>query len=390
MYNSEFNILIIAGEASGDIHGSGLVNALRDVLPKASFSGLGGKKMRAAKVHTFFDIERMGTIGVMEILGDLFHYWKVYQTLSSKISSGQYDAAILIDYPTLNLRIARLCRQKGCPVFFFISPQIWAWRKSRIKQIRRDINKMFVVLPFEEKIYSEAGVNTEFVGHPFLETVRPAMTREEAFEKFGLIPGRPVVGLLPGSRKNEINSLLQVMVQAAGKLKDSLKECQFMLPIADTVDPEFIHRQLGDNPLGIKTTEGQSYDVMNCCDSLIIASGSATLEAGILGCPMVIVYRLNWLTYFIAKVLIKTEFIGLVTIVAGEKVAEELIQHEVTADNIARESLKVLNDPKHHQAIRSRLLKVRESLGKPGVMQRIAAHISNDLIACANHEKVSI
>ncbi len=382
--------LVVAGEASGDIHGSGLVNALKDIFPDAGFSGLGGNKMRSAGVKTFFDIDRMGTVGVVEILGDFWHYWKVYRTLADEIASGIYTAVILIDYPTLNLRLAKLCKKINCPVFFFISPQVWAWRKGRLKAIRRNIDKMFVVFPFEESMYAQAGVDAEFLGHPFVGMVRPTMARDEAVEEFGLVPGMPTIGLLPGSRRNEIDFLLGPMIEAGEKIKNELKECQFILPIADTIDPEIIQRELKDNPLKIKTVSGKNYDVMNCCDYLIIASGSATLEAGMLGCPMVIVYKLNWITYWLARLLLETDCYGLINIVAGERVVPELIQSEATPQNIAREALSVLNNPERHQSIRNRLLKVQDSLGQPGVMQRIAERISEVLHDRMSHEKISI
>ena len=389
MNKKPFSILIVAGEASGDLHGSHLVEALKKIRPEDRFFGMGGKKMRSLGVETFFDIERMGAVGAIEILEELPHYLKVYRTLSREISSGQYTAAILIDYPTLNLRLARLSERAGVPVFYFISPQIWAWRKGRIKQIRETVNRMFVVLPFEENLYRSAGVDAEFLGHPFADKVHPAMEKEEALKEFKLNPDKKTIGLLPGSRKNEIQSLLAIMLEAAQKIQNERGDCQFILPVADTIDPELIRQQLADNPLNIRLVTGKTYDVMNCCDFLIIASGSATLEAGILGCPMVIIYRLKAFTYFLARILIDTEMIGLVNIVAGERVVPELIQGDATPDNIAREALKHLNNPERLQAVRTRLLKIRESLGEPGVMNRVAQSICQYLDEQTGNEKVS-
>ena len=237
MKDKYYHYLIIAGEASGDLHGSKLVSALKVLQPHARFSGMGGSRMREAGVETLFGIERMGTVGVIEVLGEFDHYYKVYRTLMKEIASGKYDAVILIDYPTLNLRLAKQGRRFDCPVFFFISPQIWAWRKGRIKEIRESVSKMFVILPFEEKLYLDAGVDAEFLGHPFIDMVHPTRSREESREKYLQNPEVKIVGLLPGSRMNEVNSLLEVMVQAAEKIRSELGSCQFLLPIADSIDP---------------------------------------------------------------------------------------------------------------------------------------------------------
>ena len=390
MSDKSYRFLIVAGEASGDLHGSGLVHALKVTHPSCRFSGLGGKRMREEGVETFFDIDRMGAVGFVEVLSDLSHYWNVYRVLAGEISSGKYDAVILIDYPTLNLRLARQCRKHGCRVFFFISPQVWAWRKGRIKDIRRTVDKMFVLFPFEEAMYNKAGVSAEFLGHPFVETVRPTMSREEAIQEFSLDPERKTIGLLPGSRNNEIQFLLDLMIDSAGEIRKEIKDSQFILPVADTLDPEIIRKRLKSNPLDIRVVTGKSYDVMNCCDYLIIASGSATLEAGLIGCPMVIVYRLKWITYWLARLLLNTKVYGLVNVVAGEKVVPELIQSKATAKNVANEALKVLNDPKKHGILRFRLLQVRGSLGEPGVMGRIAGRIFKILQEPPQHEKISV
>lgn len=389
MNKKSLRILIVAGEASGDLHGSHLVQALKTLKPEGRFFGVGGKKMRSEGVETFFDIERMGAVGAVEILSELPLFYKVYRTLAREIASGSYTAVILIDYPTLNLRLARLSERAGVPVFYFISPQIWAWRMGRIKQIRQTVNRMFVVLPFEENLYRSAGVDAEFLGHPFADKVYPSMAKADALREFNLDSEKKIVGLLPGSRKNEIQALLKIMLEAAEKIQNELGDCQFILPVADTIDPEIIRQQLEDNPLNIRLVSGKTYDVMNCCDFLIIASGSATLEAGILGCPMVIVYKLNAFTYFLARILIDTEMIGLVNIVAGEKVVQEMIQADVTPENIAKEAITHLKDPEKLQAVRTRLLKIRGSLGEPGVMNRVANSICQYLDENIENEEVS-
>ena len=379
MTKEEPHFLIIAGEASGDLHGAKLVQALLDVYPKARFTGMGGGRMRDAGVNTLFGIERMGAVGFVEIFSDFGHYFGVYRALVKEIASLKYTAVILIDSPTLNLRLAKHSRKHSCPVYYFISPQIWAWRKGRIKDIRKSVHKMFVVLPFEEKMYQEAGVDAEFLGHPFIDVVHPTRTRGDNLEKFALDSHKKIVGLLPGSRMNEITSLLDEMLLAAEKIKREMGECQFLLPVADTIDPVLIQKKLGSNPLDIKILTGETYNVMNTCDALIIASGSATLEAGIIGCPMVIIYKLSPLTYWLALMLINTPYYGLVNIVAGESVVPELIQSKANAENIAAEILKFLKNPEYCQEVQNRLLLVRKNLGRPGVMKAVAASMVDSL-----------
>jgi lipid-A-disaccharide synthase len=390
MTDTPQHFLIIAGEASGDLHGSKLVSALKNRIPGTRFTGMGGVRMQRAGVDTLFGIERMGAVGIFEVLGDFSYYFKVYRTLMMEIASRRYDAVILIDSPTLNLRLAKQGRLVDLPVFYFISPQIWAWRKGRIREIRESVSKMFVILPFEEKLYIDAGVDAEFLGHPFVDLVHPSRTREESRTKYSLSSNAKTIGLLPGSRMNEINSLLDVMVKAAEKIHSKLNSCEFVIPIADSIDPNLIRRRLGANRLGIKLIEGEPYDVMNSCDMLIIASGSATLEAGILGCPMVVIYKLHPLTYLLAQLLVDAPLVGLVNIVAEEEVVPELIQEKVTAENISSAVLTVLRAPEKEKAIRERLLKIKNTLGEPGVMKVVAKRIVNFMDKLSANEKTSV
>jgi lipid-A-disaccharide synthase len=390
MTGKSIRFLIVAGEASGDMHGSGLVRALKKYHPNCEFSGLGGEQMRREGVKTFYDIDRMGAVGIIEVLGDLPHYYKVYRKLSSEIGSGSYDAVILIDYPTLNLRLAKLCKKHSCPALFFISPQVWAWRKGRIKEIQRTVNKMFVIFPFEEDLLKKEGVDAEFMGHPFVETVRTSMSRDEAMAEFSLDSTRKIIGLLPGSRNSELKYLLDIMINSANEIKKYIKGCQFILPVANTLNTEDIKDRINSNALDIKIVEGKSYDVMNCCDFLIIASGSATLEAALLGCPMVIIYKLNCVTYWLARVLVKIKLYGLVNIVAGEEVVPELIQSKATVKNITKEVVTLMNDTGRRENLRSRLLKVRKSLGDPGVLDRVAESMIDFIRERRKGEKISI
>ena len=370
-------ILIVAGEASGDLHGGHLVRALKTRHPQLRFEGVGGKHMQEAGVHTLYDISRMGGMGLFELVNTLWHHIEIFRKLSREIATGKYRAAILINYPFFNLKLAKVCKKWHCPALFYISPQVWASRKGRVNTIRETISRMYVILPFEEEIYRQARVDVEYLGHPFIDIVRPQVSREEALREFGLDPNVKTVGLLPGSRMSEVNYLLDDMVGAAGIIQKELGQCQFLLPVADSIDPELIRQRLGDNPLGIKVLTGRNYDVMNCSDALIMASGSSTLEAGLFTVPMVIVYRVHPLTYFIGRILTSITHFGLVNIVAGEGVAPELLNEQVTPERIAGEVLPVLKDPEKARAVKERLQQVRESLGATGVVSRIAGSMAD-------------
>ena len=380
MANSDSDqILIVAGEASGDLHGGHLVRELKAQHPQLKFEGVGGKHMQNAGVSTLYDISRMGGMGLFEFVNGLWHHVEVYRKLSREIAKGKYRAAILINYPFFNLKLAKICKQWDCPALFYISPQVWASRKGRVNTIRETVSKMYVILPFEEEIFREARVDVEYLGHPFIDIVQPQVSREEALQEFGLDPAVKTVGLLPGSRMSEINYLLDDMVGAAKILQKELGQCQFLLPVADSIDPDLIRHRLEDNSLDIKMVTGRNYDVMNCSDLLIMASGSSTLEAGLFTVPMVIIYKVHPLTYFLAKFFTNITHFGLINIVAEEEVVPELLNEQVTPERIAAEALKVLKDPEQARAVRDRLQKVRASLGKPGVVKRIARSMANTM-----------
>ena len=280
----------------------------------------------------------------------------------------------------------------GCPVFFFISPQVWVWDRGRVKAISKTATKMYVLLPFEEKIYKDAGVDVEYHGHPFVDILLPEESREVFLRGLGLDPVNKTVGLLPGSRLNEINTLLADMLAAAAIIKKEIPNCQFILPVADTIDPALIHERLGNNPLAVQVVTQKAYSVMAASDFLIIASGSATLEAGIFACPMVITYQVHPATYMLFRFFRNIERFGLVNILAGDQVVPELLNKQASPENIAAEALLVLKDPERHSAVKAKLVAMRQTLGNPGVTKRIAQSIASqmDLIAQRADEKISL
>ncbi len=379
MSSKSNRVLIIAGEASGDLQGGGLVRAFKETHPDLKFEGVGGQAMQAAGVKILSGIEGLGAVGVFEMIGTLLRHLALFFDLRRRIARGDYRSAILINYPAFNLILAGACKRFNCPVLFYIGPQIWASRPGRIHRIKKNVSKMYVVLPFEEAIYKQAGVPVAFLGHPFVDLVKPRQTLEATRAELNLKPGVPVVGLLPGSRKSEIRYLLDDMMQAAVLIKKELGECRFLLPVADTLDESDIRRRVEAYPVDVSLLPGKNFEVMQVSDFLMLASGSATLEAALFTCPQVIVYRVNPISYFLLSWLVHIKWFGLVNIVAEEEVAPELLNEQVTPERIAQEALLVLKDPARKEAIRNRLAAVRESLGAPGVVGRVADDMAKEM-----------
>ena len=392
MSKKPIKLLVVAGEASGDLHGGNLAKALKKLIPDVEMEGTGGNSMREAGVSILFDIKKMGAVGIVELVGSLFHHFKIYRKLSSSIAQHKYDAAILVNYPGLNLRLAERCKAAGCPVFFYISPQVWVWDRGRVKSISKTATKMYVILPFEEKIYKDAGVDVEYHGHPFVDIPLPEESREDFLQGLGFNPDKKTVGILPGSRMNEIGTLLKDMLDAAAIIKRKVSECQFILPVADTIDPKHILEKLGENPLDVKVVTQKTYDVMAASDFLIVASGSATLEAGILACPMVIIYQVHPLTLKIFSAFASLKHFGLVNILADDRVVPELLNENASPEKMAEEALRVLEDPGYNSAVKEKLIAMRKTLGEKGVTERIAKSIAKklDQIEHATDEKISI
>ena len=299
--------------------------------------------------------------------------------IKNEIFSGQYSALILIDYPTFNMILACLASKQRIPVFYFIAPQIWVWGKSRIKLLARTVNRMFVILPFEEKIYKHEGMDVEFVGHPFLDRIKTTMDKEEASKKFCLNKNQKIIGLLPGSRSQEIKTLFPVMLDSARKIKMEIPSVQFILPLAKTVKKDEISGQISESGLDIKVIEDFTYDAISIADLLIVASGSVTLEAAVLKKPMVIIYKLNYITYLLARLICHIHIIGLVNIIAGKEVVPELHQDNVTSDNITAWVLKAVKDRKYYEEVKQELAKIELLLGKKGASQTTAKGIINYL-----------
>tara|TARA_B100000315_G_scaffold126052_1_gene115833 strand:- start:23423 stop:24571 length:1149 start_codon:yes stop_codon:yes gene_type:complete len=375
----EKKILIITGESSGDIHGAALSRSLTALKPDLQIFGVGGTEMKKSGVHILQDNNEMAVIGILEIFGKIRLLYKIFKKIEYEIVSGKYSALVLIDYPTFNMMLAWIASKHGLPVFYFIAPQVWAWGKIRLKLLTRIVNKMFVILPFEKEIYENAGMDVEFVGHPFIGEVKTALERDKAYEIFGLDKNQKIIGILPGSRNQEIKTLLPVMLESARIIKKEIPTAQFALPLAKTVNEDEVVTQIKQSGLKVKVIKDFTYDVISVVDFLIVASGSVTLEAGILKKPMVIIYKVNFITSILARILALISHVGLVNIIAGKEIVPELLQEKMTPENIASCSLKALTDQKYYEQVKRELAKIEQLLGKKKAAQTTAKSIINCL-----------
>lgn len=372
-------ILLVAGEVSGDLHGAHLVDAIHRVDPEVQFLGIGGEELKKSGMKLLYPAHSLSVVGITEVFIKLRSILKALRQLKKSLEQERPDLVLLIDFPDFNFRLAQIAHRRRIPILYYISPQVWAWRPNRVKGIARVVKKMIVLFPFEVSLYEAAGVDVEWVGHPLLDIVKPAFPKEVAFQKFGLDPHRKTVGLLPGSRIHEVERLFPSLLASAHLLQKEIPELQFIVPLAPGLPKTILSSYLKKNSVPLIVVEGFNYDVMNLSDLLITASGTATLEGAILGKPMIIIYRVSFLSYWIGRALIRVDHIGLVNLVAGKEVAPELIQKEVHPQRIAEEALLILRDPILSRKMTESMAEVRKKLGLPGAAQRVA-HIVLSLI----------
>ncbi len=366
-------ILIIAGEASGDLHGSNLVREVGKLDPSVQFYGVGSKRMREAGVRILADASEISVVGLTEVLLHIRKILGVMRLLKDFLQEERPDFLILIDFPDFNIRIGKAAKKLGIPILYYISPQVWAWRKGRIKQIAELVKAIVVVFPFEVDLYQSAGVDVRYEGHPLVDVVRSGYSPDEARRDLGLAPDRRTIALLPGSRTKEITHLLPDMLGAARLLLEQFPDLQFVLPVAPTLDRDFIAAYSARSGVPVRIVDGRVYDVLRASNAAIVASGTATLETGLMTVPMVIVYRVSQLSYLIGRMLVDAEDVGLVNIVAGKRIVPEFIQDDVTPQNIAAAASRMLSDPVYSDQVRAGLAGVRKRLGDAGASARAAA-----------------
>lgn len=363
------SILMVAGEASGDLHASKVVSRLRMADPSLDIYGVGGERMRSAGMELTHRADEFAVVGLVEVLRHLPRLRGVMAELVSLARSRSTALAILVDYPGFNLVLARRLRDAGTRVLYYISPQVWAWGEGRVRKLAERAERVAVILPFEKRFFEERGVDVTFVGHPLLE--EPAIGCFDG--RRGPGPARPLLGLLPGSRPHEIERHLPAMLGAAAIVRTELPELEVEIACAQGLERRVLERHASRYPGLARVLEpGGTHRLMRTATALVVSSGTATLEAACFGTPMVIVYRVSPLSYLVGRMLVRIPHIGLVNVVAGEEVVPELVQGEVTASRVAHEVRRYLIDPDLASQTSARLLETRDRLGTPGASARVA------------------
>ena len=365
-------VLLVAGEASGDLHGADLVRALRARVPGVEVRGIGGARLRDAGMETLVDTTSVSTMGFLELGERLGAVLRAYRTMRRLIRDQRPDLLVLIDFPEFNLALATVARRSGVPVLYYISPQVWAWRRGRVRKIARRVDRLAVVFPFEPALYAGTSARAEFVGHPLLDRVRPTRSRAETIARHGLDPAKRIVALLPGSRRKEMQFILPAMADAAARLV-TRGDCQCVLALADTLSQADIAASMQGRPLPANVISGDTYDIVHASDVVLVASGTATLETALLERPMVIVYRVAPLTFALARLLVRVPFIGMPNLIAERQIVPELLQEDATGARIAAEAARFLDDPGLHGATTAALAGVRTRLGDGGAADKTAA-----------------
>lgn len=364
-------ILISAGEASGDLHAAAVTAAIKKRDPDAEVFGMGGDALRQAGGEVLFDIKEHSVMGFVEVIKRLPALFKLRRDFAAVMEERKPDCLLVVDYPGFNMKLARLAGEKGIPVVSYIAPSAWAWRKGRAKEVAGIVDYVACIFPFEYDVYTEAGANTVFVGHPLLDIVRPVMSSGEAANWAGKTPGRKLIVLMPGSRLMEIENNLPVLLEAAKLLCRKLELVDFVLPRAATVPLELLQEKISASRLPVRILEGNNYDLFSVADLALATSGTVTLEAALCGLGSVIVYRTSAINALIARLVINIPCIGLPNIVAGRKILPELLQGDFTPEKVAAAALELL-EPHRNEEMRRDLLRVKERLGEPGAVGRVA------------------
>jgi lipid-A-disaccharide synthase len=362
----EASVMIVAGEASGDQHAARLVRRLRARSPGIAFHGMGGRALREAGVELLVDSTELAVVGVVEVLRHYPRLKAALERLRQTLRERRPDLLVLVDYPDFNLRLARTAKALGIPVLYYVSPQVWAWRRGRVETIARLVDHMAVIFPFEVEIYRAAGVPVTFTGHPLAETVRPDRDAADTLRRWGLEPGRRTVALLPGSRRSEIRRLLVPALEAARRLHRRDPSLQFILPLAPGLDEAALAPWLADRGLPLALAREDTVNAVAASAAALTASGTATLVVGLLGTPLVIYYKVAWPTYLLGRLLVRgVRHIGMVNVLAGRAIAPEFIQHEARPERLADALWELLERPEAAATMRRELADLRGLLQRP-------------------------
>jgi lipid-A-disaccharide synthase len=364
------SIVMVAGEPSGDLHGAHLIHALQAKHGPIFVCGMGGRAMRAAGAKIVIDADQVAVVGITEVIAKAAQVLKAMGQLKRLLAGLKPDLLILIDFPDFNLHLAAIARKLGVPVLYYISPQIWAWRAGRVKKIKKRVNHMAVILPFEKQFYEEHQVPVSFVGHPLMDS---ATGRVPLREDLAGLPAAPVVGLFPGSRDREVASLLPVMLQAAHQLREKMDSVRFMVSCAASIDPATIQTIAQSSGIdGLEISHQPVSQIFPQCHLAVVASGTVTLDAAICGTPMIVTYVVSPLSYWLGRALIRVDHIGLVNLIARERIVPELVQNEVTPEAISQAAYGILGDAHTYKTVCQNLRMVRERLGASGASEKVA------------------
>lgn len=371
------HVLIICGEASGDLNAAALAAAIKQINPDIKISGVGGNFLRQSGAQIYFDIKDLAVIGLFDVLKKLPNFIALKELILQKIRIEKPDAIILVDFSGFNLRLAKEIN-KTIPVIYFISPQVWASRPGRIKTIKEYISKMIVIFKFEEEFYKKYGINADYVGHPLLDIVKPTTSKKDFLNTLGFPETKTTIALLPGSRRQEIENILPVMLKTSALIAKQI-DAQFVIVKPKQVNWDIYNRQIKNLDLKLKIVEGRTYDCLEAADFALVASGTATLETAIMQKPFCVVYKMNLLNYLLYRPQVKLPLIGMVNIVAGRKIVPEFIQFQANPQRIANEAIKILQNPSEIERVKNDLKQVKSSLGDTGACLR-AAQIVIDLL----------
>jgi lipid-A-disaccharide synthase len=375
------SVLVVAGEKSGENYGAAAVRAFKEIEPGASFFGIGGRNMAAAGVDLLFPMEDLAFVGLSEVVTEIPRIGRILRRLAAEARRRTPAAAVLIDSPDFNLRLAKRLKRLGVPVLYYIGPTVWAWRRGRLKTIRDVVRKMCLIFPFEEEIYRKKGIPARFVGHPLLERVRPRFGREEFLAKYGFDPARPLIALMPGSRRSEIRFHLPTLVKATRLIRAG-RPAQFVVLQAEDLDPELLPSFVPANDRDIRILGEDAYEALAASDLVLSACGTANLEAALLGTPLLAFYRVSRLTYILGRPLVRIRRYSIVNILARRPVVPELIQGRFKPGRLAAEAARLLDDSEARAAMKEYFRMIRESLGR----ERAAENVARELAALVRED----
>ncbi len=372
-------ILIIAGEVSGDLHAAGLLREFKLLQPGVRFFGVGGERMKNEECELIYNVDEVAFLGLVEVVSHLPFIRKMMKRLLAECAERKPKAVVLVDYPGFNLRFAEKLRRipglEKTPILYYISPQVWAWHSSRIKKIARLVTRMAVIFDFEVPPYEAVGLQTDFVGHPLLEVTKPALKRQEFLERIGANSDQVILALLPGSRIQEVSRLLPVFLKTFDLLKRKIPHLTAVVGCSPALDEELYREFIAREKLTeqVALFRNRTVDLQAHCDLALVASGTATLETAILGTPMVMAYRVAPLTYWIGRMLVKIPDIALVNVVAGKRIVPEFVQGAATPERLAAELTDLLQNTERRREMTANLAEVRKRLGEPGASKKVAA-----------------